>query len=266
MGRQSRHRSQFSRIQIVPKTCQQGVSVVEPFLRKSLKAMKHSSAIAFLAAISLGTSAVDKKAKSDFSANWQKDTTFEKGENIRLASDQTATSVQQKVASQVGSNFVSVALNIRNQSPFKLGKPKTFARCGYQEDRTYLKSYKKHHHEGINPGFEEVFLFHNWGKDHVSSCGAVAWQVQEKKGETYKALETEGGHTLRLVVSWYQGYLACDNRGSPNKVTMRLEETPKSWSKEGLEAWYYEYDTYYKHANEKKTRVGVETDGSRVVF
>ena len=50
------------------------------------------------------------------------------------------------------------------------------------------------------------------------------------------------------------------------QLTMRLEETPKSWSKEGLEAWYFEYDTYYKHANEKKTRVGVETDGSRVVF
>ena len=46
---------------------------------------------------------------------------------------------------------------------------------------------------------------------------------------------------------------------------MRLEETPKSWSREGLEAWYYEYDTYYEK-NKKKTRVDVETDGSRVVF
>ena len=33
-------------------------------------------------------------------------------------------------------------------------------------------------------------------------------------------MKTEGGHTLRLVVSWYQGYQACDDAGSPNKVTV----------------------------------------------
>ena len=46
---------------------------------------------------------------------------------------------------------------------------------------------------------------------------------------------------------------------------MRLEETPRSWSREGLEAWYYEYDTSYEK-NKKKTQVRVEADGSRVVF
>ena len=44
-------------------------------------------------------------------------------------------------------------------------------------------------------------------------------------------------------------------------MTMRLYETPKSWSAENLEEWYYAY-----HDNEKETHVDVETDGSRVVF
>ena len=43
-------------------------------------------------------------------------------------------------------------------------------------------------------------------------------QVQEKNGETLRYLKTEGGDTVRLVVSWYMGYLACNNEGSPNKV------------------------------------------------
>ena len=33
-------------------------------------------------------------------------------------------------------------------------------------------------------------------------------------------MKTDGGHTLRLVVSWYEGYQACDDFGSPNKVTV----------------------------------------------
>ena len=49
----------------------------------------------------------------------------------------------------------------------------------FQEDGTYLKSYKKH--EDVNPGFEEVFLFHNRGKAHYSSCGALAWQVRARQ-------------------------------------------------------------------------------------
>ena len=31
-------------------------------------------------------------------------------------------------------------------------------------------------------------------------------------------MKTDGGDTVRLVVSWYMGYLACNNEGSPNKV------------------------------------------------
>ena len=50
----------------------------------------------------------------------------------------------------------------------------------FQEDKTYLKKYKEHQAEEIDPEFEEVFLFHNKGKAHVSSCGAIAWQVWEK--------------------------------------------------------------------------------------
>ena len=43
-------------------------------------------------------------------------------------------------------------------------------------------------------------------------------QVQEKNGETFRDLRTDGGDIVRLVVSWYMGYLACNNEGSPNKV------------------------------------------------
>ena len=35
-------------------------------------------------------------------------------------------------------------------------------------------------------------------------------QVQEKSGEKYKALTTKGGHEILLVVSWYEGFLACN--------------------------------------------------------
>ena len=49
------------------------------------------------------------------------------------------------------------------------------------------------------------------------------------------------------------------------QLTMRLYETPMTWSEEDLEEWYYEYDEWY-NGNAKKTRVDVETDGSRVVF
>ena len=43
-------------------------------------------------------------------------------------------------------------------------------------------------------------------------------QVQEKNEETFRDLRTDGVDTVRLVVSWYMGYLACNNEGSPNKV------------------------------------------------
>ena len=46
---------------------------------------------------------------------------------------------------------------------------------------------------------------------------------------------------------------------------MRLERTPMSWSEEDLKKWYIEYEEWY-NGNAKKTRVDVETDGSRVVF
>ena len=60
------------------------------------------------------------------------------------------------------------------------------------------------------------FLLLKWHQKFV--------QVQEKKGEKYQALKTDGGrHTLQLVVSWRQGYQACDDDwGSPNKVTVDI--------------------------------------------
>ena len=106
-------------------------------LKNHSKAMKHSIAIAFLVTISLVTSAVDKtnSARSEFFENWKKDAVLQKGENMKLASDETAISVQKIVLSHPelkGWPFVGLAVNIRNQSPFKLGKPTTFQHCGFQ--------------------------------------------------------------------------------------------------------------------------------------
>ena len=47
-------------------------------------------------------------------------------------------------------------------------------------------------------------------------------QVQEKKGDKYETLKPKEGHELLLVVSWYEGFLACNNEGSPNQVTFML--------------------------------------------
>ena len=45
-------------------------------------------------------------------------------------------------------------------------------------------------------------------------------QVQEKTGEIYRALETDGDYKLRLVISWNLGFHACDDEGSPNEVSL----------------------------------------------
>ena len=47
-------------------------------------------------------------------------------------------------------------------------------------------------------------------------------QVQEKKGDKYEALKPKGGHEILLVVSWYEGFLACNDEGSPNQVMFML--------------------------------------------
>ena len=46
--------------------------------------------------------------------------------------------------------------------------------------------------------------------------------MQEKKGDKYEPMKPKGGHELLLVVSWYEGFLACNNEGSPNQVTFML--------------------------------------------
>jgi len=209
------------------------------------------------------SAAVDKTyhSKSEFYNNWRNDTALQQGENIEVVSLVKNNAFDKNY-------FVGVALDIRNKSPFKLGQPTFYPHCrgGKQEDGKFFKFHKRTN-DDVNPGFREVFLFHNRQKSHVSSCGAVAWQVQEKRGENYQALKTNGGLKLLLVVSWRLGYQACDDDwGSPNKLTMRLERTPMSWAEEDLEAWYYEYDEWY-NGNAKKTRVDVERgDGSRAVF
>ena len=65
--------------------------------------------------------------------------------------------------------------------------------------------------EQIGNSVSKYFIFQVWAID-------IFLQVQEKNGETFRDLKTDGGDTVRLVVSWYMGYLACNNEGSPNKV------------------------------------------------
>ena len=84
--------------------------------------MKHRG-IAFLATISLVTSAaVDKtkSAKSDFYKNWRNDTTLQEGENIEVVDFNFDFDVDY---------FVGLALDFHNQSPFKLARPKFYPHC-----------------------------------------------------------------------------------------------------------------------------------------
>ena len=115
--------------------------------------MKHFALFTFLDTLPLSlvtrTAAVSstESAKSIFDKSWREDRVLQKGKNIRLSSDQTASSVLQKVQSKVKENtfnfhFVGIALNVRNQSPFKLAEPKVYQRCGYQVSIVFRKNRK----------------------------------------------------------------------------------------------------------------------------
>ena len=97
-----------------------------------LTAKKHC-VISILFTISLVTcvevGATKNSAKSKFFENWREDTILKKGKNINATSDQTASSVH---PSNAGNNYVGVALNIRNQSPFRLAQPTVYKDCGYE--------------------------------------------------------------------------------------------------------------------------------------
>ena len=82
-----------------------------------------------------------------------------------------------------------------------------------------------------------------------------------------KLVTTIGDRRIRCQWKLWQSYRRLYSRTScwSTQLTMRLYETPMSWSEEDLEEWYYEYDEWY-NGNAKKTRVDVEMDGSRVVF
>ena len=96
-----------------------------------LTARKHC-VISILFTISLVTcvvGATKNSAKSKFFENWREGTILKKGKNMNATSDQTASSVH---PSNAGNNYVGVALNIRNQSPFRLAKPTVYKYCGYE--------------------------------------------------------------------------------------------------------------------------------------
>ena len=73
--------------------------------------------------------ATKNSAKSKFFENWREGTILKKGKNMNATSDQTASSVH---PSNAGNNYVGVALNIRNQSPFRLAQPTVYKDCGYE--------------------------------------------------------------------------------------------------------------------------------------
>ena len=113
--------------------------------------MKHFALFTFLATLPLSlvtrTVSNTESSKSMFDKSWREGRVLQKGENIRLSSDQTASSVLQKVQSKVKENtfnfhFVGIALNVRNQSPFKLAEPKVYQRCGYQVSIDFRKNRK----------------------------------------------------------------------------------------------------------------------------
>ena len=96
-----------------------------------LTARKHC-AISILFTISLVTcvvGATKNSAKSKFFENWREGTILKKGKNMNATSDQTASSVH---PSNAGNKYVGVALNIRNQSPFRLAQPTVYKDCGYE--------------------------------------------------------------------------------------------------------------------------------------
>ena len=96
-----------------------------------LTARKHC-AISILFTISLVTcvvGATKSSAKSKFFENWREGTILKKGKNMNATSDQTASSVH---PSNAGNKYVGVALNIRNQSPFRLAQPTVYKDCGYE--------------------------------------------------------------------------------------------------------------------------------------
>ena len=144
----------------------------------------------------------NKSVESNFFEKWREGRMLEKGQNLRLTSDQTASSLLSKLEEGTASlgSFVGVGLNIRNQSPFKLAEPETYQQqlCGhqvsilqvysvsqlqitardvinfpFQENGTYIEGYRGFE---VNPGVDDVFLFHNGGNS--GCCGAVAWQVK----------------------------------------------------------------------------------------
>ena len=84
--------------------------------------MKHCT-IAFLATISLvECSAVDKtnSAKSEFYEKWKEGTTLQEGVNRAAVNDNNTFDLD---------DFVGVALDVRNQSPFKLARLKFYPHC-----------------------------------------------------------------------------------------------------------------------------------------
>ena len=98
------------------------------------------------------------------------------GEHLQLPLRWHRSQRSQPVPVQIGGTKSLPALRVSGLNCF-LGRTEKILNLTflYQEDGTYLAGYRER--ANVNPDFEEVFLFHNKGRDHYSSCGAIAWKV-----------------------------------------------------------------------------------------
>lgn len=206
---------------------------------------------------------IDKTTESDIEQfdSERPNIDLEKGSN--MGDHSSAKSLQSEVASKIGRQYVGVAVNIQNYSPFLLTDVQKSIKYGYSEpDAGYLPDHAFH---AVKPKQEEVFLFHNWGYQTEAgkrnTRGSISWQIKRSNGANV-TVEADLGHgvrsyALRLSLSWYVWFTTCASQieDSNNKMMVSLDRTPHVFT--GEEDWF---DSFHEKGEEahflgKKSRV-----------
>jgi len=196
---------------------------------------------------------IDKTTESDIEQfdSERPNIDLEKGSN--MGDHSSAKSLQSEVASKIGRQYVGVALNIQNYSPFLLTDLQKSIKYGYSEpDGGYLPDHAFH---AVKPKQEEVFLFHNWGytteAGKRNTRGSISWQIKRSNGANV-TVEADFGdgvrsYALRLSLSWDVWFTTCASQieHSNNKMMVSLDRTPHVWTMCGhgrtcVEVWYDE--------------------------
>merc|ERR1712012_860064 len=165
--------------------------------------------------------------------------TLGKGTNMGSHSD--AKSLQSEVAAKIGNQYVGVAINIQNYSPFLLTDVHKHVEYGWPEpDAGYLP---KHTFHDVRPKHEEVFLFHNRGwrteANKRNSRGSISWQLKRSNGNNLTVVSDLAPfeHFLRLQLSWdipfaycqyghTSGYKDFTNKVMVGELSQELRELP----------------------------------------